>query len=151
MGRVGMACGPSWPDQAPAQFTIFSARKDVLVVVTPVAWSSERLIAVTGSAEEKSTPRIFAVLRAAAVSARGSTLRSFRKNAGWPEGAREGSRLARAADESVAGWLRCSGDGKTIVPWSRRSTFIPDSVSSSCANSGYMLALAVASDCSTGL
>ena len=33
------------------------------------------------------------------------------------------------------------------MPWSLRSTFMPDSTSSSRANSGYMRALAVASGC----
>ena len=38
----------------------------------------------------------------------------------------------------------CWGERKKIVPWSRRSTFKPDSSWISWTNSGYMRALAVA-------
>src|SRR5579862_5074172 len=77
-GRVGNLCGPICPAQAPAQFTIFRLQKDVFEVVTPEARPFVRSTEVTGSPEEKSTPRFFAVLRAAAVRARGSTERSLR-------------------------------------------------------------------------
>jgi len=68
-GRVGKRCGSIWPDQAPAQFTIFAAWKAVLVVATPVARPSVRVTAVTSSPEEKSTLRWLAVFHAAVVSA----------------------------------------------------------------------------------
>src|SRR5580704_798743 len=90
-GRVGKGCGPSCPAHAPAQFTTFGARKNVLLVVTPEAAPSEMFTAVTSSPEEKSTPRLFAVLMTAAVSARGSTLRSFKRNTGQSHSDREGS------------------------------------------------------------
>src|SRR6478609_11326950 len=77
-GRVGKAQGAICPDHAPAQITTLGARKEVLVVVTPVTRPSERSTALTGSPEEKSTPKFLAALVAADESARGSTLRSFR-------------------------------------------------------------------------
>src|ERR1700722_2809095 len=77
-GRVGRGYGPIWLDQAPAELTTLDVRKEVLLVVTPLTRSSDRFTAVTRLPEEKSTPRILAVFHAAAVSARGSTLRSCR-------------------------------------------------------------------------
>src|SRR5258708_9835972 len=77
-GRVGKACGPICPAHALAQFTTLGAWNDVLVVVTPVARPSDTFTAVTRSPEEKSMPRFFAALMAAAVSPFGSTLRSSR-------------------------------------------------------------------------
>src|SRR5450631_3280075 len=77
-GRVGSEAGATWPDHAPAQLITWRVRNEVLVVVTPLTWPSDRLTVVTGSPEEKSTARFFAVARAAVVRARGSTLRSLR-------------------------------------------------------------------------
>src|SRR5205807_4122399 len=101
-GRVGKACGEICPDQAPAQFTTLGAQNAVLVVVTPLAWPFDRCTPVTRSPEETSTPRFLAAFNAAAVNARGSTLRSFKKNAGRFGSASAGSNSAKGAGSKLA-------------------------------------------------
>src|SRR5579871_549302 len=76
-GRVGNAIGAIIPAHAPAQLTTLWAENDVLTVFTPATLLFDWCTPSTASPDEKSTPRFFAVLIAAAVSACGSTLRSF--------------------------------------------------------------------------
>src|SRR5437660_12363108 len=60
-GRVGNRYGGNWPDHAPAQFTTIAARNLVLAAVTPTTRPTARSRDVTGSPDEKSTPRCFDV------------------------------------------------------------------------------------------
>src|SRR5215471_11837371 len=68
-GRVGSAIGAIMPAHAPAQLSTFGAENDVLTVFTPETLLLDWWTAVTGSPDEKSTPRFFGALMAAAVRA----------------------------------------------------------------------------------
>src|SRR6516165_11770227 len=93
-GRVGTGKGPICPAQAPAQLTTLAARYAVLLVVTPTARPPATSTLTTVVPDEISTPRWWAALSTAAVSARGQTLRSLRKETWRPETARAGSSSA---------------------------------------------------------